>query len=332
MFTSAWTCVVTTKHGHADVAMAHDFARGVTNLLVWILHMNLRHTIALLACGFALTTSARAADTIAITEFFNQPIGEPASRQWIELYNFGTLPASLKGYRIGSGGDASATHPLPPDHTIGPGDYAIVLCGGRNLVPIDQAKRVFEIEWLSGKGESRVLQIEQGTIVLGQGGGAITLVNPQRKIAWQVFYGGDGKPGRATFYTENRFRLLNIFAAKVSRGSIATERRGHHRRRLLGYEGNWIRETPKLTSRTPPVFRWASATSTDPRVPTVKRSPATAAPCVVITRRPAKSNAPSTLKPQLSPGRVTSRVWIYRYATINNRRNGNATLPSRRVG
>jgi hypothetical protein len=214
--------------------------------------MNLRHTISLLVCGFALTASVQAADTIAITEFFNQPIGEPASRQWIELYNFGTLPASLKGYRLGSGGDVSATFPLPLDHKIAPGDYAIVLCGGRNLVPIDEAKRVFELEWLNGKGESRVLQIEQGNIILGQGGGAITLVNPQRKIAWQVFYGGDGKEGRATFYTENKFRLLNIFGGKGEPGIVRNGNdAGITGGDFLGYEGNWIREDAQAYESNP---------------------------------------------------------------------------------
>ncbi len=289
--------------------MAHDLARGVTNLLVWTPHMNLRHTIALLACGFALTTSARAADTIAITEFFNQPIGEPASRQWIELYNFGTLPASLKGYRIGSGGDASATHPLPPDHTIGPGDYAIVLCGGRNLVPIDQAKRVFEIEWLSGKGESRVLQIEQGTIVLGQGAGRSRSSIRSAKSRGKFSTAAMASRGERRSTPRTASGCLTSSAAKASRGSIATgmtqasPAATSWATREIGFA-----RTPKLTSRTPPAFRWASATSTDPRVPTVKRSPATAAPCVVITRRPAKSNAPSTPQARdLVAGRVTSR-------------------------
>lgn len=198
------------------------------------------------------TFSARAADTIAITEFFNQPLGEQASRQWIELYNFGTLPASLKGYRIGASGDVSGTFPLPTDYSIAPGDFAIVLCGGRNLVPIDQAKRVFEIEWLGGKGESRVLQIDQGNIVLGRGGGAISLFNPQRKVAWQLFYGGDGKEGRATFYTENKFRLLNKFGGK---GEPGINRNGNDAGitggDFLGYEGNWIREDAQAYESNP---------------------------------------------------------------------------------
>lgn len=192
----------------------------------------------------ALTSFAAplaAADTVAITEFFNQPIGEQASRQWVELYNFGTLPAELKGWRIGATGEVGGTYELPA-HTIAAGDYAIVLCGGRNLVPIDQAKRVFELEWLSGKGESRVLQLEQGTMVLGRNGGAITLVNKQRRIAWQVFYGNDGKEGRATFYADNRFRLITKFGGKGEPGIVRDGNDAGIIGEFLGYEGNWIRE------------------------------------------------------------------------------------------
>lgn len=195
-----------------------------------------------LTCLVALlmTSAAHAADTVAITEFFNQPIGEQAARQWVELYNYGTTPAEMKGWRIGT--NANAMHELPM-YTIPPGGYAIVLGGGRNLLPIDEAKRVFETEWLNGKPDSRVLQIEQGDIHLGRGGGEITLMNRQRKVIWQLGYRGDGKDGHATVFADNRFRLVTKFGKGGDPGVVRDGNdAGITGGEFLGYEGNWIRE------------------------------------------------------------------------------------------
>lgn len=192
-----------------------------------------------------LAISAQAVDTVAITEFFNQPIGEQAARQWVELYNYGTQPQDLKGWRISGGGGISSAHPLP-EYKLPPNEYVIVLCGGRNMLPIGQAKRVFEVEWLGGKNESRILQIDQGDLHLGKGGGEISLYNRGRLVVWQLFYRGDGKEGHATFYSEkNKFRLLNKFGKQ---GEPGVERNGNDAGitggDFLGYEGNWVREDP----------------------------------------------------------------------------------------
>ncbi len=115
--------------------------------------------------------------------------------------------------------------------------------------------------------------------------------------------------GASDVLHENRFRLLNIFGGK---GQPGINRNGNDAGitggDFLGYEGNWIREDAQAYESNPAGIQMGFGDIYGPRVPTVKRSPATAAPCVVITRRPAKSNAPSTPQARdLVAGRVTSR-------------------------
>jgi len=194
---------------------------------------------AFFATLLLFATTASAVDTVAITEFFEKPIGEKASRQWIELFNYSSQPVEMRGWRLSGGGNNLVDIPKT---TIPGGGYMIILCGGRAALPIDAAKRVFETEWLGGRSESRIIQIDQGDFHIG---GEITLLNRQRQTVWSLFLRGDGKEGRATFYADHRFRLINKFGAKGEPGVVRDGNdAGIQGGEFLGYEGNWVRQDP----------------------------------------------------------------------------------------
>ncbi len=182
-----------------------------------------------------LSGLAAQADTVAVTEFFNQPIGELGGRQWVELFNYGNEPVSLRGWRMLMGGNSIIDlEPL----SIQPGDYMIVVCTFNGL-PRSQLKQVFETEWLGGRSEPRVMVVPQGRPHLGTTGGEITLQNRRRQTVWQLFYRNDGQPGRSTFFADSRFRLVTRFGKA---GQPGVNRKGNDADvtggDFLGYEGN----------------------------------------------------------------------------------------------
>lgn len=66
--------------------------------------MLLNRTIRSLLTAFTLIVANPApAQTIAITEYMNDTNGDPAAAvgggEWIELYNYGTTPVTMSGWR-----------------------------------------------------------------------------------------------------------------------------------------------------------------------------------------------------------------------------------------
>ncbi len=166
-------------------------------------------------------------ESIAVTEFMTQPIGERDGRTWIELYNFGAEPVDLKGFQIS---DMKAELCEIPEVTIKPGDYVIVVVGNDYRRLAEDRKKVFETEWLGGKEDPRVVGIE-GKFNLGTSG-AIVVNNRRRAPTWILGYRNDGKAGMSTYLAMDKFDVRHY----GTREAPSINRNGPDGT-VLGYEG-----------------------------------------------------------------------------------------------
>lgn len=167
-------------------------------------------------------------ESVAVTEFMTQPIGERDGRTWIELYNFGAEPVDLKGFQIS---DMKSELCEIPEVTIKPGDYVIVVLGNDYRRLAEDRKKVFEIEWLGGKEDPRVVGIE-GKFNLAVGGGAIVVNNRRRTPTWILGYRNDGKAGMSTYLAMDKFDVRHY----GTREAPSINRNGPDGT-VLGYEG-----------------------------------------------------------------------------------------------
>lgn len=189
-------------------------------------------------CLLALSAAGAAAETIAITEFMNQPIGEETDgRQWVELYNYGAAPVSISNWQMGDEQNDLITL---PDTTIPPGGFVIIVTGRHHSRTDDNVKECFEKEWLGGKADPRVFGVI-GRFTLGTTD-QIFLRTAGRKLVWTLSYRNDGTPGRATFFTGDNFNV-KFFGNKAN---PFVNRRGQDGRypNFLGYESNDASDDP----------------------------------------------------------------------------------------
>lgn len=194
-------------------------------------------------CLLLLVRGAAAQESLAITEFMNQPVGESNGRQWVELYNYGTKPVKTAGWQLSNSTDNVIDI---PDVTIPSGGYAIVVLGHGHLLPARDKKEMFEIEWLGGKSDDRVVGVSFTGYTL-RPGDDIILKSAKRIVAWKVGYKNDGKPGHATFLTLSK--QFNWFPRQYgSREQPGIDRKGQDLNvtggEFLGYEGNAFTKDP----------------------------------------------------------------------------------------
>ena len=178
----------------------------------------------LLAMSLLLPSVAVAAPaagtTLAITEFMNDPIGHENGRQWVELFNYGSSEVDLMGWQLSNNSNPSEERITDlPSLKIPSGGYAIVVLGTNFLREADK-KEMFEKEWLGGKKDDRVIGIKGYGTALGRHNGEIILRNPQRQVAWHIGYKNDGKPGRATYFATDNFKLVKKFMVQKTPGVV----------------------------------------------------------------------------------------------------------------
>jgi hypothetical protein len=166
-------------------------------------------------------------ESLAITEFMNQPIGEQDGREWVELYNFGKEPVDLKGFQLTDNAQEVCNI---PEVTIKPGDYIIIVLGHDYRRLAEDRKKIFETEWLGGKMDSRVVGIE-GRFSLGRAQ-TLMLQNRRRANLWLLGYGADEKAGMSTYLAMDKFDIRHY--GTKEKPSI---NRAGNDGTVLGYEG-----------------------------------------------------------------------------------------------
>lgn len=186
-----------------------------------------------------LPLAATAADTLAITEFMVDPIGEAEGRQWVELFNYGSAEVDTQGWQISNNSDPSKERFTDlPSLKIPSGGFAVVVVGSNFLRESDK-REMFEKEWLGGKQDNRVIAIKGYGVTFGRTGGEIILRTPKRVVAWHIGYKNDGKPGHATWFATDNFKLVKKFVVNKTPG---VNRRGNDNGitggEFLGFEGN----------------------------------------------------------------------------------------------
>ncbi|MEM8738538.1 MAG: lamin tail domain-containing protein [Planctomycetota bacterium] len=185
-------------------------------------------TAALLA-SFA---SASEGQTVAITEFFNNPNGGvgtgDAGLEFIELFNYGTSAVDLTGFSIfdqGTGGGSGSFS--IPEFTLGSGEYAVFLgtqSFGSNRQSADALKDGFIADYfnsenpfdeslrnslftLSTTGDDG---LEDSSRALSNTADEIFLANASGNVVWNLAYSNDESGGFSTFLARDDFSTTNF--------------------------------------------------------------------------------------------------------------------------
>lgn len=189
---------------------------------------------ALLVALTASVACAQKESTIAITEFMNDADGNDGGRDWIEFFNYGDKPVNLSGWQLSDDGGSDLLD--VPDAIVPPGGYVVlVLDGGGRRMPANDQKELFELEWLGGKKDDRVLVTTGRAFHLSDGADQIVVRNLFRKMVWRIAWKGDGTPGLATFLADEDKFFRFDHGLKSKPGVV---RNGNDNGDFLGYESH----------------------------------------------------------------------------------------------
>lgn len=183
----------------------------------------------------AIATFAKA-DLVAITEFMNNADGEDNGREWVELFNYGAAPCDVSDWTLTD--EDGDTYTIPSGTTIASGDYLILVSGGTGGISAADAKSTFEIEWLGGASDSRVLGMENHAF--GNSGDELILSDAGASVVWSLAYMNDETEAVATFHTSTDLSsVTNVYGSKAAPG---VDRAGDDNGTLgfLGYEDSVI--------------------------------------------------------------------------------------------
>ena len=151
---------------------------------------------------FAVTGNGIVISDIAITEWLSDPSVDDATDEWVEVYNYGSVPVDIQNWRLRDE-DFDNSIITTSSYVILPGDYVIL---ARNKVS-------FENDWLNCP-DSRVLQVP---MILGNTSDEIVLEDNNGNVVWSIAYTADRTTGNATFYTENTY-IPRVWGSKASPG------------------------------------------------------------------------------------------------------------------
>jgi hypothetical protein len=165
-------------------------------------------------CLLLASAASAQANTIAITEIFENPIGERNGRTWIELFNYGSAPVNLTSWKLI---DENEQQCDLPEYTIKPGEYIIMVFGSRAVPGIDK-KHIFEKEWLGGKESDQVFGVTNAVFDLNTTD-QVTVRNNRRKVIWSVSWKNDGKAGRASWFASDKY-LPTSYGSKANPGIV----------------------------------------------------------------------------------------------------------------
>ncbi len=176
-------------------------------------------------CSFDVTVI----ESIAITEWLSEPSGNlDSTLEWVELFNYGTVPVDIQNWRIQDQGTASSRDDdviTTVSTIIQPGDYAIIA----------KNKNAFESNWLGGCSSSKIIEVPE--LTLANRADEILIVDNNGNLVWQVAHIDDNTEGNATWYTESNFNNRiwgDITNTGVDRSGIDPSNG------VLGYEKNNI--------------------------------------------------------------------------------------------
>lgn len=175
---------------------------------------------------FDITGEGFSLEKIAITEFFTNPIGVEVNSEFVEIYNYGTTPVDLNGWRI-KDEDADDDIISTTSLIIAAGEYLVLAAN----------KTPYEANWLNGAVCPNVIEVGIG---LANGTDEIILENANGDVVWSLAYGNDDSFGSATHYTESTY-TNRFWGSKASPG---VDRSGNDVTGTLGYQKNIITADP----------------------------------------------------------------------------------------
>lgn len=180
-----------------------------------------RGALALMA-SLGVAAAAQAQNTIAITEYMNDTNGPAAQGEWVELYNYGTSPVNIGGWRLLDQDSDSVTL---PSATIGPKEFLILA----------RDKAAFEANWLKGVASPKVVQWPSGFALSDGGTDELILRNASNTLVWRIAYGDypESNNGSSTWFTGTDFTVTD----HGTKGNVISRNGTDAPTGTLGYEG-----------------------------------------------------------------------------------------------
>ena len=123
---------------HSAWPSAQSLVRTSPDSSAFVPHTTASPTQAPFSPGHAPAARPTLTYSIIISEVLADPVGDanrdgqpdPYEDEFIELYNAGSVPISLTGWRLGDAGPLSEYFRFPPGAVIAPGSYVVVFGGG----------------------------------------------------------------------------------------------------------------------------------------------------------------------------------------------------------
>jgi hypothetical protein len=162
-----------------------------------------------------LALGASASGQVAISEFLNDPDGNDQGREWLELFNYGSAAVDLGGWTLA---DEGSDQIVLPAVEIPPGGYVVLVSGGIGGLDAATAKAVFEVEWLKGIPDPRVIGITG--VALANGADELLLLDATETLVWSLAYSDDDTPTRAAFQTETHDFSVRVFGDASDPGVV----------------------------------------------------------------------------------------------------------------
>ncbi|UXX78514.1 lamin tail domain-containing protein [Reichenbachiella carrageenanivorans] len=174
-------------------------------------------------------------ESIAITEFINNPFGSEPTAEWIEIFNFGETSVDLNGWTLSDEGVDNIT--IANSSLIIPANSFLILANNKAL---------FETEWLGGTLNAQVIDIPNFS--LGNTSDQIILSNNTGTAVWSVAYNDDDTEGIATYLDYSESMDTRSYGSMALPGIV---RNGNDNLgATLGYEGNNFTTDNKAYSST----------------------------------------------------------------------------------
>lgn len=173
--------------------------------------------------------SVRAADTVAITEYMNSTNAGAKAGEWVELYNYGSAPVSISGWKLK---DDTSLGVTLPEATIAAHDFLILA----------RDKAAFEQMWLvkgaaNGAASAKVVQWPSGFSMADSKADEIVLNNASGALVWRLAYGANSNKGSSTYFALDDFSVNNYGTTT----SVINRNGPDPLTGTLGYEGQEFR-------------------------------------------------------------------------------------------
>ena len=191
--------------GDTDIVLTVADLSGATGDLT-VTYTNNNNEISDFGGNYLATGSTTISDVIAlmISEFIANPFGTENISEWVELYNYGSAPIDINGFKLKD--EDSDDDVIVSTSTIIPAGGYLILTNNKSN---------FESIWFGGNVVSQVLQMSG--ITLANSSDELILTDASDNVIWSLAYADDDTEGKATWISTST-NTPTVWGSKASPG------------------------------------------------------------------------------------------------------------------